>query len=93
MNQEEVLAVLPCNAKEAKSIKEIAYAMKLETSSYARWIKAERALSKILRTLIKWGVVACDRRRMEVGHRFWYNTYWRIESRTQKNIIVLDVIT
>jgi hypothetical protein len=47
MNQEEIMAVLsPCEA-EAKSLREIAQEMGLETSSYAGWIKAERGLSGI----------------------------------------------
>ena len=46
MNQEEIMAVLPHSEAEAKSLRDIAQAMGLETSSYASWIKAERCLSR-----------------------------------------------
>ena len=59
MNQEKILAVLSHSEAEAKSLREIAQTMELETSSYASWIQAERGLSSTLRKLIKWGLVAC----------------------------------
>jgi hypothetical protein len=84
MNQEEIMAVLsPCEA-EAKSLREIAQEMGLETSSYAGWIKAERGLSSILRKMIKWGFVVCVRRQNVNGHRFWYNLYWKNEIRANE---------
>lgn len=79
MNQEEIMAVLSHSEEEAKSLREIALAMRLDTSSYASWIKAERGLSGILRKLIKWGFVVCVRRQNTNGHRFWYNIYWKNE--------------
>lgn len=79
MNQEEIMAVLSHNEAEAKSLREIAHAMGLKTSSYASWIKTERGLSGILRKLIKWGFVSCIRRQNVDGHRFWYNLYWKNE--------------
>jgi len=56
--------------------------MGLDTSSHAGWIKAERGLSSILRKLIKWGFVACVRKQNKIGHRFWYNLYWKNEITT-----------
>jgi len=40
------MAVLSHSEAEAKSLRDIAQAMGLETSSYASWIKAERCLSR-----------------------------------------------
>ena len=68
MNQEEIMAVLSHSEAEAKSLREIAQTMGLETSSYASWIKAERGLSSILRKLKRWGFVACVRRQNVNGH-------------------------
>jgi predicted transcriptional regulator len=79
LNHEAVLAVLSDNKEEAKSTKEIAQAMGLEISSYIDWVRAERRLIRALRALIKWGWVAYDKRQNEVGHKFWYNTYWKTE--------------
>lgn len=70
------MAVLSHSEAGAKSLREIAQAMGLETSSYARWIKAERGLSSILRKLIKWGFVVRVRKQNVNGHKFWYNIYW-----------------
>jgi hypothetical protein len=68
MNQEEILAVLSHSEAEAKSLREIAQTMGLETSSYASWIQAERGLSSTLRKLIKWGLVGtCS---ISCGDRF-----------------------
>ncbi|MFB3766173.1 MAG: hypothetical protein ACE14P_13135 [Methanotrichaceae archaeon] len=71
--------MLPSNKEEAKSLKEIAQAIGLDITSYVDWIRAERKLASSLRSLIKWGWVACDRRQRDGGHRFWYNVYWRTE--------------
>ena len=79
MNQEAVLAVLSDTKEEAKSTREIARAMGLELSSYMDWVRAERRLIRALRALVKWGWVASDKRQNEVGHRFWYNIYWKTE--------------
>jgi hypothetical protein len=79
VNQKEIIAVLSHSEAEAKSLREIAQAMGLETSSYAGWIKAERGLSSTLRKLMKWGFVVCIRRQNVNGHRFWYNLYWKNE--------------
>ncbi|MGD0952597.1 MAG: hypothetical protein ABR985_09420 [Methanotrichaceae archaeon] len=54
MNHDDVLAVLPDSKEEAKSIKEIAKEMGLETSSYVDWVRAERRLVRALSALIKW---------------------------------------
>ncbi len=77
MNPEAVLAVLPDSKEEAKSLKEIALAMGLEISTHTDWIRAERSLASVLRTLIKWGWVARDKRQSDNGQKFWNNTYWK----------------
>ena len=73
------MAVLSHSKVGAKSLREIAQEIGLDTSSHAGWIKAERGLSSILRKLKKWGFVACVRKQNENGHRFWYNLYWKSE--------------
>ena len=78
-NSETVLAALPDSREDAKSMKEIAQAMGLDISSYIDWIRAERRLASSLRSLIRWGWVAYDRRQNEDGHRFRYNAYWKID--------------
>lgn len=77
MNQESILAVLPDRSEDARSMREIAQAVGLEVCTYIDWIKAERSLSRVLRKLTRWGLVACDRRQNMEGHKFWYNVYWR----------------
>ncbi|MCK9441247.1 MAG: hypothetical protein M0Q13_07485 [Methanothrix sp.] len=84
MNQEEIMAVLSHSEEGAKSLREIAQEIGLDTSSHAGWIKAERGLSSILRKLKKWGFVACVRKQNENGHRFWYNLYWKNEITTNE---------
>ena len=79
MNPEAVLAVLPDSKEDALSMKEIAHAMGLETTLYTDRIRTEQKLARILRALIKWGWVACDRRQGENGHKAWYNAYWKTE--------------
>ena len=79
MNQETVLAVLPASKGDAKSLKEIAMEMGLDISTYVDWVRVERRLSSSLRSLIRWGWVAWERRQREEGHRFWYNAYWKTE--------------
>jgi hypothetical protein len=93
MNQEEIMAVLSHSEAEAKSLREIAQAMELKTSSYASWIKAERGLSNILRKLIKWGFVACVRRQNVDGHRFWYNLYWKNEIQANEWLVAEEIVT
>jgi hypothetical protein len=61
------------------SMRDIAEAMGLEVTSYIDWIRAERGLARSLRSLIKWGWVACERRQRDDGHKFWYNAYWKTE--------------
>ena len=39
---------------QAKSLKEIAQAIGLQTPTHVDWIKAERSLARVLRILIKW---------------------------------------
>ncbi len=78
MNQGVVLAVLPDRAEKAMSMKEIAQVIDLEVRTYIDWIKAEHSLSRVLRKLVRWGLVACDRRQDAEGHRFWYNVYWKV---------------
>ena len=92
MNSEAVLAVLPNNKEDAKSLKEIAQAIGLDITSYVDWIRAERRLASSLRALIKWGWVACDRRQCDGGHKFWYNVYWRIElaNQVEEYEVVID---
>lgn len=80
MDHEDILAVLPEDKKNAKSLREIAQAMDLEIITYVDWIRAERRLSRSLRALIKWGWVAADKKKMDGGHKFWYNVYWRTYS-------------
>ena len=77
MKQDEIMAILAHSEAEANSLREIAQALGLETTSYAGWIKAERGLSNTLRKLIKWGLVSCERKQRSEGHRFWYNVYWK----------------
>jgi predicted transcriptional regulator len=79
MNHEAILAALPDSKQEAKSLKEIAEAMGLDIATYIDWIRVERRLSSSLRSLIRWGWVACEQRQREDGHRFWYNAYWKTE--------------
>jgi hypothetical protein len=79
MNHESLLVVLPCSRAEAKSMKEIARALGLEVATHTDWIRAERRLARSLRALIRWEWVAHDKRQNEVGHRFWYNAYWKTE--------------
>jgi hypothetical protein len=79
------LAVLPSSKEEALSMKEIAEAIGLEISTHTDWLRAERSLARILRSQIKWGWVACDRRQREDGHKFWYNAYWKTELARQED--------
>jgi predicted transcriptional regulator len=84
MSHEVVLAALPNNKEEARSLKEIAEAIGLEISTHADWVRAERRLTKSLRALIKWGWVTFDKRQRDNGHRFWYNVYWKTELAIQQ---------
>ncbi len=77
------MAVLPDNKEEAKSLKEIAQAMGLEISTHTDWIRAERSLARVLRTLIKWGWVARDQRQSNEGQKFWHNAYWKTDLASQ----------
>jgi hypothetical protein len=77
MNHEAVLAVLPSSESEAKSLKEIAKALGINITRYADWIRASRNLARVLRILIKWGLVVRARRQRTDGHKFWYNVYWK----------------
>jgi|GEM_PF-635703 len=79
MDHEDILAVLPENKDNAKSLREIAQAMDLEIITYIDWIRAERRLSRSLRALIKWGWVASDKKKMNGRHKFWFNVYWRTD--------------
>lgn len=79
MNPEAVLAVLSDNKEDAKSMKEIAQAMGLEISTHTDWIRTQRILARVLRTLIKWGFVARDKRQSDNGRKFWHNAYWKTE--------------
>jgi hypothetical protein len=92
MNQEEIMAVLSHSEAEAKSLREIAQIIGLETSSYASWIKAERGLSSILRKLIKWGFVACVCKQNVNGHRFWYNIYWKNEIKANGRSVAEEIV-
>ena len=50
--------LLPClnSESEAKSLKQIAEALGLETSNHADWIRAERSLARVLRILDQMGL-------------------------------------
>ena len=84
MSHETVLAALPNTKEEARSLKDIAEAIGLATSTHTDWIRAERRLARSLRSLIKWGWVSRDSRQSEKGHRFWYNVYWKTELAIQQ---------
>ena len=92
MNQEQILGILPSSEAEARSVKEIAQVMGLDTSSYATWRKTERGLSNALRRLMKWGFVASDRRQSCMGHRFWYNVYWRTEIAVNEDSMAIEIM-
>ena len=79
MNTETVLAVLPDSKEEAKSIKEIALAIGLDISIHTNRIRTEQNLARILRALIKWGWVACDKRQRSKRFKHLRNTYWKTE--------------
>ena len=79
MNPEVVLAVLPDSKENALSMKEISLLRGLDISSYTTMGRTKRQLSRTLRSLIKWGWVACDRRQGKNGHKAWYNVYWKTE--------------
>jgi hypothetical protein len=79
INHEVVLAVLPSSKEEALSIKEIAEAIGLDITTHTDWFRAERVLARVLRIQIKWGWVACDRRKKKDGRRLWCNAYWKTE--------------
>jgi hypothetical protein len=64
-------------------MKEIAMAMGLDISSHASWIRERRTLARVLRILIKWGWVACDRRQGNNVLKFWCNAYWKTELANQ----------
>ena len=87
MSHEAVLAALPNSKDEARSLKDIAEAIGLATSSYTDWVRAERSLARILRILIKWGWVSRDKRQSDNGHRFWYNVYWKTELAIQQEAV------
>jgi hypothetical protein len=79
MNHEAILAALPDNKEEARSLKEIAETMGLDIATYIDWIRVERRLSSSLRSLIRWGWVSYEQRQREDSHKFWYNAYWKTE--------------
>lgn len=79
MNPEAILAVLPDNKEEAKTLKEIAQAMGLDISSHTDWIRTQRTLARVLGILIKWGLVAYDQRQSKEGRKLWHNAYWKTE--------------
>jgi len=87
MSHEVILAALPNDRDEARSLKDIAEAIGLATSSYTDWIRAERRLTRSLRSLIKWGWVYHARRQRENGHKFWYNVYWKTELAIQQEAV------
>jgi predicted transcriptional regulator len=79
MSPEAVLAVLHDSKDDALSMNEIALAMSLDISSYTAMGRTKRQLSRALRSLIRWGYVACEIRQSEEGHKAWYNAYWKTE--------------
>jgi|WetSurMetagenome_2_1015567.scaffolds.fasta_scaffold186622_1 hypothetical protein len=92
MNQEQILEILPSSEADARSVKDIAKVMGLDTSSYATWRKTERGLSNALRKLMKWGLVTRDRRQNCAGHQFWYNVYWRTEIAVHDEPMAIEVV-
>ena len=84
MNHEVVLAVLPSDEFDAKSLKEIAEALGIDIIKYADWIRVSRNLARVLRILIKWGWVAYARRQRVDGNKFWHNVYWKTELAVQQ---------
>jgi len=92
MNQEQILEILPFSEAEARSVKEIAQVMRLDTSSYTTWRKTERGLSNALRRLMKWGFVSSDRRQSSMGHKFWYNVYWRTEIVVHEESMAIEIL-
>jgi predicted transcriptional regulator len=92
MNQEQILEILPSSEANARSVKEIAEVMGLNISSYATWRKTERGLSNALRKLMKWGFVARERRQSCIGHKFWYNVYWRTEVVVHEESMAIEVM-
>ena len=79
LNHEAVLSALSHSEQEGKSLKEIAQAIGLQTPTYVDWIRAERSLARVLRILIKWGMVSRGRRQRTDGHKFWHNVYWKTD--------------
>ena len=79
MNQMTILTVLPSQKENAKSIREIARDLGLETHSYTERLRVERDLSRSLNRLVKWQWVARDRRQREEGCRPWYSIYWKTD--------------
>ena len=90
MSHEAVLAALPNTKEEARSLKDIAQLIGLEIATHADWIRAERRLTRSLRSLTKWGWVTCDKRQSENGHKFWYNAYWKTELAIQQEAVRLE---
>lgn len=83
MDPEVVLAVLPDSKEGALSMKEIALAIGLDISTHTDWIRTERSLARVLRTLTKWGLVESDKRQRKEGHKFWFKAYWKTELASQ----------
>jgi transcription initiation factor IIE alpha subunit len=83
MSRESVLEVLPSSESDAMSLKEIAIAIDMDTTTYADRIRSSRNLARILRILIKWGWVSCARRQRTDGNKVWYNVYWKTEHAAQ----------
>jgi hypothetical protein len=84
-NTEAILSVLPDRREEAKSVKEIALALGLDTSLRADRIRNEQKMARILRKLARWGWVACDQRKRPKACEHRRNTYWKTELAKSQN--------
>jgi hypothetical protein len=84
-NTEAILSVLPDRREEAKSVKEIALALGLDTSLRADRIRNEQKMARILRKLARWGWVACDQRKRPKACKHRRNTYWKTELAKSQN--------
>jgi transcription initiation factor IIE alpha subunit len=75
----------PQQQGKGRIYEEIPEAIGLDISTHTDWLRVERSLARILRALVKWGWVACDRRQRDEGHRFWYNAYWKTKLAGQED--------
>jgi hypothetical protein len=43
------------------------------------WVRTRAEVVRALGALIRMGWVPCDERQRNMGHKFWYNAYWKTE--------------